>query len=288
MKLRQIDEIDAHSTHATDVAFGADGTAIYSAGFQGELRCWTDGEAKANLTGLRSCVNAIALSGDGANLFSVSNEEGCVAWDLANGTRRTILGRPKAFNSVALGDGDSSIYLATSRSKLYRVDPAGKVAYQTDLAGKNRRILTSLPDAGLVVCGGLGPALLFVDCDSGAVKECLSVETAAVTSASPSPDRRSLVFATYEGALQRCDPDGGRILASAALPVDRIASVRHLGDTLIAAAPYALLAIAADDFDIVARCDLPTKGNYSLATCASTGRVALASADGRIRLFTLE
>ena len=62
MKLRQIDEIDAHSSHATDVAFAPDGAVIYSAGFQGELRCWSDGKPRMDLAGLRSCVNAIAVS----------------------------------------------------------------------------------------------------------------------------------------------------------------------------------------------------------------------------------
>lgn len=283
-----LETIEAHSSHVTDVTFGKDGAEIFSAGFQGELRRWSNGTLEHDFIGLASCVNAIALDGAGESLYSTSNEEGCVKWGIATGDRRQVIGRPKAFNSVALADGGAALLLANARSKLYRVSATGEVAYQVGLGGKNRRILATIPEAGLVACGGLGQELILLDQETGEIRNTLSLETAAVTSAALSPDATTLVLATYEGALYGHDLGSGRLSGAEQTPLERIASIRFLGDRLIASAPFALLAFDPDRLCPMACAELPTKGNYSIAVSPADRCIAVGSADGRVRLFEVE
>lgn len=289
-----LDTIEAHSSHVTDVAFGIDGATLFSAGFRGELRCWSEGTFVRDFVGLASCVNAVAWDAAERTLYAVSNEEGCRAWDVvtgegwATGEGRPVIGRPKAFNSVALADDGAALLLANARSTLYRVSKTGAVAYKSDLGGKNRRILATLAHQGLVACGGLGPELPLIDQGTGETATVLNFETAAVTSAALSPDGSTLVVATYEGALYGYDLGRGRLGPKAQTPSDRISSVRFLGERLVAAAPFALLAFDPGDFRLVARAELPTKGNYAIAVAPDGCRAAVGSADGRVRVFALE
>jgi WD40 repeat protein len=166
---------------------------------QVELRSADTGELKRTLSGHRGSVNALALSPDGARLFSAAGEPARFGelkeWNIADGSLvGTIIGHKDAVYALAVSP-DGKILASggyDQKIKLWNIDTAEEL---NTLSGHNGAIfgLAFRPDGKILASASADHTVKLWDVATGKRRDTLSQPLKDVFAVAFSPDGKRLV-----------------------------------------------------------------------------------------------
>jgi WD40 repeat protein len=287
--------IDAHDGHCMVVRFTPDGRSVLSGGFGGQARLWSGPQwaPAGELRGHTSSVNGIAIDPSGRRAVTISSDGSARVWDLPNRTEERLLGRHTgAVTGVDVSSGGevAATVGQDGRLRWWRlVDgaPIGDVS-----VGERPASVALHPSRGLS-----GPGNDWAAVTTGARVRVLTVAGEAVAELeSPGPASTAVRWSTngdvlatssVDGAVRMWETDGWDVVREIGVPGGGWVPLAVSPDGRFLAVGWdhhvgVWTASGADPSTVVG--DLP-KGVYSLDFSPDGSRLALGSADGRVRIW---
>jgi WD40 repeat protein len=279
-------EFRAHDRHCMTAVFSPDDRHVLTGGFGGQARIWTAaGAAAGELAGHTSSVNIIRVSDDGSTAVTASSDRTVRLWDLPERRERAVLGSHRRQVTALDLDARRGRAWSGGHDGSLRVWDLASGEALANIPG--RAVVTSVaicPDDGRLAVGTLGGGLV-IRSSEGHEGRRLAEEHEVVTAVTWSAEG-SFLLASH--------PGGGTVWATDTWEVVR--SLRAGGGMLpIAIAPDgSRVALGWDghvslwgpehDEPAVVLDGLP-KGVYGLAFSHAGDRLAMAAADGRVRIW---
>ncbi len=295
--LDQVATIKAHPRHAQAVCFSADGTRLYSGAFDPAIKIWTvpgspDGKWRETdqLAGHSRSVNTFALSPDGATLASGSTDRTVRLWDLGTGeTKAEFEGHRNTV--VGLSWSPDGGHLAScSYDSTVRVWPADS-GEGIVLRGHERHAfaVTHTGVEGPLVSGGMDGLLHTWDPINGEELSRVDGPGGVVT---------SLAWDRGSSRLWALGTEGGVVRYSTVdWTVAPVPGTSDIGLHAMNLSPDgSMVAITGDNtlrlFDAesgspAAHAELPVKGVYGSGWSPDGSTLAVAGADGLVRIWAL-
>jgi WD40 repeat protein len=286
--LTAVAEFPAHDKHCMTAVFTPDDRYLVSGGFGGQARIWTlDGSPVGELIGHEAAVSVVRISPDGVTALTASSDRTVRVWDLPTREQRLVLGpHRKQVLALDLDRAGDRVWSGDHDGQLNRWNLAtGRLESRVDLGGSVSSVVVRQTD-GLVAASTVDNGIVIVDPDSkemtrlvGGHELVSSLAWAAdgtfLLGSSPGS---ATVWATDEWEAVRSletgpgmlpvalGPDGSRI----ALGWDH-----HVG------------LWSADEAHAGIRVAGLPKGVYGLSFSNDGRMLAAASADGRVRVWTV-
>ena len=279
----------AHDRHCMTAVFTPDDRHVVSGGFGGQARIWTvDGQPTGQLAGHESSVNVVRISPDGATALTASSDKTVRVWDFPERRERAILGRHRrqvlALDLDAPGD---LVWSGGHDGSLQSwVLSTGTAAARLALGASVTSVAIRASD-GLVAAGTVGGGIVVVD-RSGTGVARLDPDARAIGSLSWAADGTFLVASTPDGVgvwaadgWERVRSLGG--IAGSIVPV----ALSPDGDRIAVGWDHHVGLWSADDSQPEVTVDGLPKGVYGLCFSHDGRLLAVAAADGRVRVWTV-
>jgi WD40 repeat protein len=281
-------EIHAHDKHCMTAVFVPGGEQLISGGFGGQARIWDlDGNQVGELAGHESSVNVIRISADGATAVTASSDKTIRAWDLPARRERAILGRHR--RQVLALDLDAR------RGRLWSGGHDGKLQQWALADGELRRSIdlgasviavAVRPTDGLVVASTRGGGATVLDSDGTIVER---IGSDAVVSSLAWAGDGTFIIGSGPGSATIWAADAWTAVRSlttgpgSMLPV----ALSRDGSRVAAGWDHHLRVWSADESEAPVTVEGLPKGVYGLAFSEDGRLLAVASADGRVRLYSV-
>ena len=281
-------EFRAHDKHCMTAVFTPDGRSLLSGGFGGQARIWTlDGSLVGELVGHEAAVSAVRISADGATAVTASSDRTVRIWDLPARRERAVLG-PHRKQVLALDldpardriwsgghDGRLLRWSLTAPAPEARLDLGGSVS-SVAVRVTDGAVAAAMVRTGIAIVGSDGEEIVH-RIDGGLVAAVAwASEGAFLIGSAPggatiwATDTWEAVrsFQTGPGSMLpvALSPDGSRI----ALGWDH-----HVG------------VWSADETQASVLVSGLPKGVYGLSFSHDGRMLASASADGRVRVWSV-
>lgn len=280
-------EFRAHDKHCMTVVFTPDGAQLISGGFGGQARIWAPtGEALGELVGHESAVSVVRISDDGSTALTAASDKTVRVWDLPTRSQRAVLGKhKKQVLALDLDEPRSQAWSGGHDGRLRRWDlDAGEPADVFDLGAPVTAVTVRSGD-GMVAAATVG-AGIWVRAADGTEITRLAGDAEVVSGASWATDG-SFLLASMTGGATMFASDGWdpvRTLTSGGggmLPV----AVNMDGSRLALGWDNHVALWSADESQPPAVVEDLPKGVYGLAFSPDGSLLAMAAADGRIRIW---
>jgi eukaryotic-like serine/threonine-protein kinase len=287
--LTALAEFRAHDKHCMTAVFTPDGGHLVSGGFGGQARIWTlDGNPAGELVGHESAVSVVRISPDGGMALTASSDKTVRIWDLPTRQQRLILG-PHRKQVLALD-------LDAARDRVWSGDhdgrlnawslTTGSLESQSALGGSVSSVAIRHTD-GLVAASTVGAGVAIVRSDGVEVTRLLGGRelVASLTWAADgtfllgSSPGGATIWATHEWEAVRSLETGPGSMLPVALSPD--------GSRIALGWDHHVGLWSADETQSAVSVDGLPKGVYGLSFSSDGRRLAAASADGRVRIWSV-
>ena len=287
--LTQVAEFRAHDKHCMTAVFTPDDSQIISGGFGGQARIWAiDGTLAGELVGHESAVTAVRIAPDGATVITAASDRTVRVWDLAARREIAVLGRHR--KQVLALDLDAS------RDRLWSGGHDGRLQAWTvstrhletsiDMGGTVASVAVRAADGVVAVAtAGAGIAILGAD---GAETARLARDGAIVGSVRWAADGDFLLASSAHAAtlweadgwvpVRRLDTGPGSML-----PV----ALSRDGSRVALGWDHHVGLWSADETQAAVTVEGLPKGVYGLSFSHDGRLLAGASADGRVRVWSV-
>ena len=282
-------EFRAHDKHCMTAVFTADGGHIVSGGFGGQARIWTpDGTLVGEFVGHESAVSVVRISPDGATAITASSDKTVRTWDLPTRRQRAVLGTHRkqvlaldldaARDRVWSGghDGRLNAWTLSTGERVAQIDLGGSVS-SVAVRATDGTVAVATVGAGIAILGPDGEEMVRLAEDASVVGSVTWATDGGFMLASG--QRVATVWASDTWQLVRSLETGPGSMLPAALSDDggrmALGWDHHVG-----------LWSADESQQGVVINDLP-KGVYGLAFSPDGRSLAMAAADGRVRVWSV-
>jgi WD40 repeat protein len=262
-------------------------THIVSGGFGGQARIWDlDGNLVGELTGNEQSVNVIRISADGAIAVTASSDKTIRAWDLPARAERAIIGRHR--RQVLALDLDAPrecVWSGGHDGRLQRWALAGGApTAEMDLGSSVISVAVRASD-GLVAASTRDGGIALLDTTGAIVRRMNGGVVTAVGWAADgsfligSEAGTATIWTADEWEAVRSLETGPGSMLPIALSPD--------GSRVATGWDQHLRVWSADESTAPVTIDGLPKGVYGLAFSHDGTSLALAAADGRVRLYSV-
>lgn len=282
-------EFRAHDKHCMTAVFTPDDKHLISGGFGGQARIWTlDGTLVGELVGHEAAISAIRISPDGATAITASSDRTVGIWDLPARRQKAVFGpHRKQVLALDLDTARDLVWSGGHDGTLNRWSlTTGTLEGQLDLGSSVSSVAVRHID-GVVAAATVNSGIAIVGSDGveiirlvGDHKVVASVAWAANGSfvVGSSPGGASIWAADGWEAV-RCLETGPGSMLPAALSPD--------GSRIALGWDHHVGLWSADESQAgVSVTGLP-KGVYGLSFSHDGRSLAVAAADGRVRVLTV-
>ena len=282
-------EIRAHDKHCMTAVFVPDDDQIISGGFGGQARIWDlEGNPIGELEGHEQSVNVIRISADGATAITASSDKTIRTWDLPARTERAIIGRHR--RQVLALDVDAARGFAWSGGhdgKLQQLTLAdGAVAATVDLGSSVISVTVRASD-GLVAASTRAGGVVLLDADGGIVGRI--GDDRVIPAVAWAADGSFLIGSEQGGATIWSADDWEPVRSLATGPGSMLpVALSPDGSRVATGWDQHLRVWNADVSGAPVTVEGLPKGVYGLAFSHDGRSLALAAADGRVRLYSVE
>jgi WD40 repeat protein len=268
--------------------FTPDDTNVVSGGFGGQARIWTlDGSLAGELVGHAAAISVVRISPDGSTAITASSDKTVRVWDLPERRQRAVLGTHR--KQVLALDLDATRDRVWSgghdgRLNAWRLS-TGELEAQLDLGGSVSSVAVRSTD-GAVAAATVGSGIAILDADGDEITR-LAEGTRVVGAAwaadgtfliGSSPGVAQVWVADEWEAVRSLESGPGSMMPVALSPDgSRIALGwdHHVG------------LWSADESQPGVTIEGLPKGVYGLSFSHDGRSLAAASADGRVRLWSV-
>lgn len=278
--------IDAHGRHAQAVRFTKDSKTLVSVGQDARVRLWKapSFEALGAFEGHEKCVNGIAFAPDEKRLATWSSDGTIRLWSYPRGTCEQVL--EKQLHGRFSPDGQR--FASINGKMRVQLWDAGTWEEQLTLPAIDKRLIALewSPDGRSLLVAGSGPIHL-VDVEKGDVAGTLAGHQVIVASLRLSPDGKLLASAGAEGSLKLWSTKDWSERRSIALKAHGIFQLAFSpkGDEISVSADGSIQTFSTKDGKLVDTIALDLKGVYGIDVSPDGKWLALAAADGRVRVW---
>jgi WD40 repeat protein len=287
--LTAVAEFRAHDKHCMTAVFTPDDRHLVSGGFGGQARIWTlDGRPVGELTGHQAAVSVVRISPDGTTALTASSDKTVRIWDLPTRQQRLILGpHRKQVLALDLDTARDRVWSGDHDGRLNRWDlTTGALESRVDLGGSVSSVVVRQTD-GLVAASTVSNGIAIVGHDGEEITRLVGGHELV----------SSLAWAADGTFLLGSSPGSATVWAS-----DEWEAVRSLETGPGSMLPVALgpdgsrIALgwdhhvglwSADETQAGVHVAGLPKGVYGLSFSNDGRMLAAASADGRVRVWTV-
>ncbi|WP_181349486.1 WD40 repeat domain-containing protein [Thalassobacillus sp. CUG 92003] len=284
-----VTEMQGHSSHVNKVRFSKDSNYIASAGFSGELYLW-DVETREKVQvyeGHTQTVNGVEFLND-ETLVAASGDGTITAHSISTSAPELEWQDPKSgVNHLAVSHKKEHIITSTKTNLfIVREWPDGHIITKKKSDHKQSGVMDTAQTHLHMMIGGLGKQLRRFDIQSGEEIERMKAHETATMGFRFFDDDRHGISVGYDGAIMIWDMTAHQLLESHQVGDTGFygIAVSPQGDRAAVCLPHALKIIRLKDLATEA-VDVSPKGNYDVTFSPDGQRIAMASADKRIRLF---
>jgi WD40 repeat protein len=282
-------EFRAHDKHCMTAVFTPDDKHLVSGGFGGQARIWSlDGSPAGELVGHESAVSVVRISEDGSTAITASSDKTVRVWELPARRQRAVLGTHK--KQVLALDLDSVRDRVWSgghdgRLNAWRLS-TGTLEAQLELGGSASSVAVR-PTDGVVAAATVGAGIAILGRD-GTEIERLAESSPIIGSVTWAADGTFLIGSSPGGASVWAD-DGWEVVRSlesgpgSMLPV----ALSPSGSRIALGWDHHLGLWSADESQSSVTIGGLPKGVYGLAFSHDGRSLAIAAADGRVRLWSV-
>lgn len=282
-------EFRAHDKHCMTAVFTADDMHLVSGGFGGQARIWAlDGSPVGELVGHESAVSVVRISPDGATAITASSDKTVRVWDLAARRQRVVLGtHRKQILALDLDAARDRVWSGGHDGQLNAWSlSTGEREAQIDLGGSVSSVAVR-PADGIVAAATAGAGIAILSADGieiARVAERTDVVGSVTWAADgafllASSPRAATVWASDGWEAVRSLETGPGSMLPAALSAD--------GSRIALGWDHHVSLWSADDSQPGVTVDGLPKGVYGLAFSHDGRSLAMAAADGRVRVWTV-
>ena len=292
MELKPIVEFKAHPRHAQAVSFSPDGNEVVTTGMDALAKVWSvpEFELIRTFTGHEKSVNSAAISPDGAQVLTGSTDRTAIVWDWASGEAIVRLSGHR--NTIAASAFDPSGDIGVTASYDGRIGFWSKGSDSLDVIVSHPRNVTCVsfsPDGNTLATSGIGNIVKIWDVESREIVREIEAPGQAATGCLFMSDGQ-LVCSTYEGELVMLDSVEFETVSSGQMQDGGPNSVAVIPGTglLFCSVAGGVRVLDVESFEVVAQDETKIKGMYGVASSPDGSKVAAVSADGKLRVWSLE
>lgn len=281
-----------HSSHVNKAVFSPDGALVSSAGFSGELCVWDvrSGELVHDLKGHEQSVNGIVFNEEGTVLYSAAKDGYVIEWDVQSGEQlRSIQVDKKGVSSLFIDELQGKLFYSTPKFMVgVLLLKDFTICLEKKATSKNINLLHYCSQINLLAIGGLGEEVTFLSTAGEEVDYLHSAHEMAVMGFKFFDKGKRALSVGYNGEVYEWDLTSHNRSEIVNLSQKAYYSLavhpdeRHFAISL----PYAVKLMTREGEERF-HFDLKSKGNYALNFSRDGQALALASADKRIRIWTL-
>ena len=292
MELNLIAEFKAHPRHAQAVTFAPDGNELVTTGMDALAKVWSvpEFDLLRTFTGHDKSVNSAAISPDGTLVLTGSTDRTAIVWDWASGEEVVRLSGHR--NTIAASSFDPSGETGVTASYDGRIGFWSKGSDSLDVIVSHPRNVTCVsftPRGETLATSGIGNIVKIWDVESRQVVREIEAPGQAATGCLFMADGQ-LLCTTYEGELVLLGCDDFETASSGQMQSggpNSVAAVRGT-ELLFCSVAGGVRVLDGKTFEVVAQEETGIKGMYGVASSPDGSKVAAVSADGRLRVWTLE
>lgn len=287
--LTPIAEFRAHEKHCMTAVFTPDDAHLISGGFGGQARIWTiDGTLAGELVGHESAVTAVRISPDGALAVTAASDKTVRVWDLATRRQRAVLGKHrKQVLALDLDAPRDRVWSGGHDGRLNAWSPASAELVKTiDLGGSVTSVAVRSQD-GVVAATTVGSGLAILEPDGNEITR-VGQGARVIGSATWAADG-SFLLASSGGAATVWAAEGWepvRQLTTGAGSIWPVA-LSPDGSRIALGWDHHVGLWSADESEPAAVIDGLPKGVYGLSFSHDGRLLAMAAADGRVRVWSV-
>lgn len=281
-------EFRAHDKHCMTAVFTPDDSHLVSGGFGGQARIWgLDGSPAGELVGHEAAITVVRISPDGSTAITASSDKTVRVWDLPGRRQRAVLGtHRKQVLALDLDSARDRVWSGGHDGRLnaWRLS-TGELEAQFDLGGSVSSVAVRPTDgavaavtvgSGIAILGAGGHVITRLAEGTLVVGAAWAADGAFLIGSSPGSAR---VWVADEWEVVRSLESGpGSMLPVALSPDGRRVALgwdHHVG------------LWSADESQPGVTIEGLPKGVYGLSFSHDGRFLAAASADGRVRLWSV-
>ena len=282
--------IEAHSSHVNRAIFTPDGKSVISFGFSGELWAWdaSDWSLQREYEGHAKTVNCGVIYNNSLISVSLDGKINFNALDTGK-LIHTVEDHKKGVGMI-LKTADDQYLLTSGPDRMVVVrDMEGKPLHGLKPTSKNIGVKTVTPDGKHVLVGGLGSQLKVFTIPELEEVADFEVGDVAITSVRCHPAGEKAWALDYSGNLNVIDLKNWAVTDKVPLKRKGVFGMAYAPgrNELAITADKAVLLLDADSFTEKQVLTSTAKGNYGVSYSPDESRLALASADKRVRIWEL-
>lgn len=279
--------IDAHKSHVNDVLFTSDSQYLLSAGMDNIVQVWSipDWEKVKTIKGHSKSVNSLSLTDDDTILATGSTDKTLKLWSFPEGAEIKSIDKA-AESAIITPDGKYVATTFNNRIQMRSVD-RGEIFFTVEEHKRKAHTFDFSPDGELIATGGLDENILIWEVPSKRDKGTIPAHPKGVMDLKFSPDGRYLASTGYEGTLkiwstqqwgriQTIELEGSGVFALAVSPDS---------STLAVTVTYTVYLIDAANGHLKKSLKVNPKGVYKLDFSPDGKWLAVAAADGKVRVW---
>ncbi len=287
--------LEAHGKHAQCVRFTRDGRYLISGGFDAKIRFWQRPSFTPGLVieGHDKSVNAIALDHDEVHLASASSDGTLRVWSLPLGSHLYTV---KGMTSAAFHPTRSVLAALSSKLRVAFFATTSGVSLGEEIIADQRLMSVAWSaDGRVLLVGGTGPIHRFaIEAGLGEVTARplppLEGHAAYAISLGISHDGRLLASTGGDGALRVWSTVDWRQIVCVPIATRGVMQLawHPSGDRVFVSSDNLIQSFRPESGERVDRIELETKGVHGLAVSPEGDLLAMAGADGKLRIWNLD